>query len=420
MLFACVAATGAAAAGAARGMASAAQPGAVHRIDRRIDAFTTHALLAQPASRLLDTHRQRVAGYLHRASQPLFFGWAFSQIVVLTGLWFFGLAARTRDTLARYVRNAFVRRTLVATLAMYAAQLGALPIAFVRFRLDLAFGASTEAVAAWLRDYALAASIEALVVGLVVAAIFELVDRTRLWYLYAIAGLMGVSLAAAFFEPVLFAPLYNHFVPLAADAPIRAPLDRLAARAGIVDAPIYRADFSRRNQAVVADIAGFGPTKRIVLGDALLADATPDEILFLAAREFGHYRHGDDFRLSLVWAFLFICTTALAVIAADRVPFRRDDDSLARIPLVLAFIGLLGLLVWPLYNGYSRNLESQADVYALQLTHSRAAAVRAFVRIGDDTLAVECPPRATRLYFLNVPPIGTRIARAQRAHNPCK
>ncbi len=414
IVLACIAAVG-----GVRGT-GVAKPGVDHRIDRRIDAFPERALLTVPASRLLDPHRQRVARLLQHDSRPLFFGWALSQIVVLTGLWFFGLAARARDATARYVPNAFVRRTLVATLAMYAAQLGALPLAFVRFRLDLAFGASTEAVATWLRDYGIAATIEALVVGLVVASIFELVDRTRLWYLYAIAGLMGVSLAAAFFEPVLFAPLYNHFVPLSADAPIRAPLDRLAARAGIADAPIYRADFSRRNQAVVADIAGFGPTKRIVLGDALLANATPDEILFLAAREFAHYRHGDDFRLSLVWAFLFICTTALAVIAADRVPFRRDDDSLARIPLVLAFIGLIGLVVWPLYNGYSRNLESQADVYALRLTRSRAAAVRAFVRIGDDTLAVECPPRLTRLYFASVPPIGTRIARAQRAHDPCR
>ncbi|MDQ2908593.1 MAG: M48 family metalloprotease, partial [Candidatus Eremiobacteraeota bacterium] len=178
-------------------------------------------------------------------------------------------------------------------------------------------------------------------------------------------------------------------------------------------------DTSRRSRTISADISGFGPTKRIMLGDELLDNATQGEVLFLAAREFGHYAHGDDFRLSLFWTFLFIVATAVAVVVADRIRFRRDDDSLSRLPLVFALMGLGGLILAPAYNGYSRNLESRADAYALALTGDRASAVRAYVRIADETLAPLCPSRAARIYFYNSPPLGTRIAKAAGHRNPC-
>ncbi len=151
----------------------------------------------------------------------------------------------------------------------------------------------------------------------------------------------------------------------------------------------------------------------------MLADATPGEVLFVAAREFGHYAHGDDFRLSLLWTFLFILATALAVVIADRVAFRRDDDALARLPLVFAFMGLVALVLVPVYNAYSRNIESRADAYALRLTGDRAAAVRAYVRIADETLAPLCPSHLARLYFSNSPPLGTRIAKVTGRPNRC-
>ncbi len=87
---------------------------------------------------------------------------------------------------------------------------------------------------------------------------------------------------------------------------------------------------------------------------------------------------------------------------------------------MLGFLGLLGLIATPIYNGYSRNIESRADGYALALTHDRVSAVRAYVRIADETLAPLCPSRATRIYFFNSPPLGTRIAKAAGHPDPCR
>ena len=388
-------------------------------VDRRVTHLSATALLTQPAASLVDPRRQHVAARMRRYTHPLFLFWALSQIVAFFCIWALGYGARLRDAARRAIPNLFAMRFVYAAVLTLIGAIASIPASLVRYRVDHAYGMSTENAAGWVRDGIVNAAIEAMVVGIVVACIFALVDRTRVWYAYAMAGLFVLTLVIAFLEPVVIAPLYNRFTPLGEHAAIRVPLDALAKRAGVYRAPVYVADASRRSRSISADIAGFGPTKRIVLGDALLAEATPGEVLFLAAREFGHYAHGDDFRLSLFWTFLFIFTTALAVVIADRVGFRRDDDALARLPLVFAFMGLVGLLLVPVYNGYSRNIESRADAYALALTRDRVSAARAYVRIADESLDPLCPSRAVRLYFFNSPPLGTRIARVQGRNDPC-
>ncbi len=388
-------------------------------VDRRVSALPAAKLLAGPPWSLVDPRRQRVALPFRRYSRLLFVVWAGSQIAAFFYLWFSGYAARLRDLLRRAALPVAVLRAAYGAALAYLAGLASLPSALVIYRLDVSFGMTNESTFEWLRDGFLGVSLDALLIGAIVAFLFALVDRTRLWYVYGAIGLAALTLVMAFLEPLTVAPLFNRFVALPPHSAAYAPLARLAERAGNGDAPIVVANYSRRSHAIVADIAGFGPTKRIVLGDSLLADATLGEVLFLTAREFGHYSHADDFRLSLFWTLLFMVCIALGVLCADRVPFRRDDDPLARLSLVLGFMGLFALACTPFYNSYSRGLEARADAYALSLTGDRAAAVRAFVRIADETLAPLCPARIVRVYFFNSPPMGTRIARAEGRPDPC-
>ncbi len=409
-------ALGGAAGAGVRPAAAAAQS----YLENRVTSLPAAALLGRPPAELVDGRRQAVAVRFRRYWRPLFVVWAVSQIAAFFYLWASGYAARLRDLVRRAIRPVFAMRFAYGALLAYVGGLASLPSALVRYRLDVAFGLATETTYLWLRDGFVGISLDAIVVGLIVALIFELVDRTRFWYVFGAIGLSAITLLMAYLEPIAIAPLFNHFKPLPAQSAIYAPLTRLAERAGIGDAPIVVANYSRRSQGVVADVSGFGPTKRIALGDSLLADATPGEVLFLTAREFGHYAHADDFRLSLFWTFLFMLCTALGVLSADRVRFRRDDDPLARLSLVLGFMGLFALACTPLYNAYSRNLESRADAYALSLTGDPASAVRSYVRITDETLAPLCPARAVRLYFYNSPPMGTRIAKATGRPDPCR
>jgi len=389
-------------------------------VDKRVSAIPVADLLARPGHDLVDQRRQRIAGRVGDYDRPLFFVWALSQIAAFVYLWASGLGARLRDAIRPRVRNLFLMRALYGGALVTVSAIASFPAAFIRYRVAFVFGLTTEPAAAWYLDGVLTTVLDAIVVGGIVGYVLALVDRTRAWYLYAMSGLFVITLVMAFVEPVIISPLYNQIVPVSSQAAVSAPIRTLARRAGIGDAPISIRNDSLRSDTVAAEVEGFGPTTRIVLGDALLDDATRGEVLVLAAREFGHYAHGDTFRLSLFWTFLFIVCTALAVVIADRVTFRRDDDPLARLSLVFAFMGLLALAVTPIYNGYSRNLESRADAYAVALTSDRASAVRAYVRIADETLSPLCPARWVRAYFYNSPPLGTRIAKAAGRPDPCR
>ena len=64
--------------------AACAAPGYV---DRRVSAIPAAVLLSRDPPQLVDRRRQHVSVQLRRYTRPLFFAWAFSQIVALFYLW---------------------------------------------------------------------------------------------------------------------------------------------------------------------------------------------------------------------------------------------------------------------------------------------------------------------------------------------
>jgi len=245
------------------------------------------------------------------------------------------------------------------------------------------------------------------------------VDRTHLWWVYLAGLIFALTFLLSFVFPIVIEPIFNHFTPLPANRPLTVRIETLARGAGEGRLPIYVSDLSRRTHAGNAYVVGIGPSRRIVIGDTLLDAATDNEIVFIVAHELGHDVHGDTLRGALFGAVIFIVAAALAVLIADRVGFRRDDDPLSRLTLVGALLGCVYLLFLPAINGYSRTIEANADAYALQLTHDRVGGARAFVRFADEDLALLCPSRLARLYWYTHPPLGTRIANLNGQPNPC-
>jgi len=56
---------------------------------------------------------------------------------------------------------------------------------------------------------------------------------------------------------------------------------------------VYKFDMSRRSKSANAALTGIGNTRRIVLGDTLINEFTPDEIETVLAHELGHQVHRD-------------------------------------------------------------------------------------------------------------------------------
>ena len=119
---------------------------------------------------------------------------------------------------------------------------------------------------------------------------------------------------------------------------------------------------AQRSTLAIAAVIGYGPTKRIVLSDALIAESTSAEFAFVVARALGHYLLTDPLKLALMRTLAFIIAIALGATIADRVGFRRDDDALSRLPLVTALMGVAALVLLPAYNAYARGIEARTVV----------------------------------------------------------
>jgi STE24 endopeptidase len=185
------------------------------------------------------------------------------------------------------------------------------------------------------------------------------------------------------------------------------------------DAPILVDNQSRQTAVINANVEGFGSTRRIVLSDNLIENATPREALFIVSHEMGHSVRDDVLRLTLAGTGLLLLVTTIAVTIADRIRVRRDDDPLSRLALVGALLGIAALIAFPIFNAYSRTIEARADAFGVALSGDPAAAARTFVRFADEGLAPYCPPALVRAYFYDHPPVGSRIAAALGRPDPC-
>ncbi|MFN2529303.1 MAG: M48 family metalloprotease [Candidatus Baltobacteraceae bacterium] len=388
-------------------------------IDRRVSAIPAAQLLTQSPGQLVDPSRQRAAQYFARYTRPAWFVWIGLQILLLLYLWSSGKAARVRDWLRRGLPNiVFVRFFFGAFLAL-AAHVAGLPSAFFDYRILRIMGISTQSPGSWWSDVVLGAGLDMVLLGIAVAIILWLVDRTRLWWVWTVGGIFAAAFFLSFIYPVAIEPIFNHFTPLPANRQLTANIHKLAEKAGAGDLPVYVSDLSRRTNAGNAYVVGIGPSKRIVIGDTLLGHSTDGEIIFILAHELGHDVHHDTVRGSIFGAVIFILGAAFAVLMADRVGFRRDDDPLSRLALVGSLLACMYFLFLPVINGYSRVLESSADQYALQLDPDRVSGTRAFVRFADEGVTLLCPGRLARIYWYTHPPIGTRISSVNGSPNPC-
>ena len=84
------------------------------------------------------------------------------------------------------------------------------------------------------------------------------------------------------------------------------------------------------------------------------------------------------------------------------------------MPLVAAVLGVFGLIVLPLTNGFSRIVERNADGYALESTGKVSAFISAMTRLANQNLAELNPNPLVEFFLYNHPSIGNRLAFARR------
>ncbi|MBX6351019.1 MAG: M48 family metalloprotease [Clostridia bacterium] len=347
-----------------------------------------------------------------------YLAYALAAALPLVALFALAVVARGPAVASARLGRAWLAAGLYAlALSLALSALGA-PLAWFR-GLDWPrrFGLSTRTTAGFWADFAKESLIGAAWTAVAVAVLFALASRMpRRFFIpagaLAAAGVAALSLAG----PVVLDPLFYRFTPLP-DSPLRAELLALAEAARVPVGQVLVADASRRTTSVNAYVAGWGPTRRLVLYDTLLARYDEDEVLLVAAHEIAHvrYRHVEK-GLSLAAAGAALGVGALSFVLR-RLAAEGSAPALPHpgaVPWVLLLATLASLLVMPIENGISRRFEAEADALSLRLAPHPEAAVRLEVDLARTNLA-DADPWPYVEWFLFDHPSQLERARAALA-----
>ncbi len=368
----------------------------------------------------LDPARQQKAREYARTRRRLFFvDIAVSGALVLAWLGL-GWAAALKRLLSGITTSDWLLVPAFAAVFFLSLQILDLPLSYYTgLVLPHRYGMSNQTRGGWIKDELLGLALSA-VIGLpVLEGLYWLLRATGpAWWLWAGGGYLVLVVVLSNLAPVLIMPLFNKYVPLGDEyADLVARLKALAARAGTRVSGVYRFDMSRRTKAANAALTGIGNTRRIILGDTLLGEFTPDEVETVIAHELGHHVHRDIPVGILVSGVVTLVGLYLASLVLSRgaaaFGFSGPAD-IAALPLFMLSLGLFGLITLPVNNGYSRWREVRADCYALEATHRPREFANAMTRLANQNLA-EADPEPWVVWLLySHPPIRDRLALADR------
>ena len=340
-------------------------------------------------------------------------------VIIAMVILFSGLAAAMRSIAHNLGRRLYVRVLAFFILYTVVEFVLSFPLnAYWGYSLEHQYGLSTQSFGAWLGEQGKGAAVRITVFGLI--PILWLGYRAiarwpRGWWLPVAAGTLPLIVAGTLLQPLVIDPLYNTFTPLR-DQHLKARLLDLAARADIPGRNIYQVDKSAQTRKYNAYVNGFGASQRIVLWDTMLDGMQEDEILFVMGHEMGHYKLGHIWKAIGAFSLLsfLVCFLAARLAGAATARFGRhwgftEVSDVASIPLLAAILSLLTLVTQPAINGFSRAIEHEADVFAVEVTRDNDAGARAFLKLGSQNRSNPEPPRFVTVFLYTHPPLLERV-----------
>jgi STE24 endopeptidase len=291
----------------------------------------------------------------------------------------------------------------------------ALPAGIWAHERSVDAGLSTQSLGPWLADLGKSTGVSAALAAAGAALLIGLVRRfPRTWWLPGAAGVVAIAAIFSWLAPVVLAPLFNRFEALPEGSTTRAEVLELSRRGGVEVGEVYRVDASRRSTALNAYVGGLGPTKRVVLYDNLIDRADDSELRSVVAHELAHVAHDD-----IPHGIAFVALVApLGLLFAREVGeglagrSGADPRAPAALPAYLVGIALASFILNIPGNRLSRQVEANADAYALELTGDPQALIDLQRRLARENVSDPDPPGAVTFLLGTHPPTVERIGAA--------
>jgi STE24 endopeptidase len=366
----------------------------------------------------LDPEKQKQAREYARIRRRL---WAVDTAIgLIYALAWLGLgwAISLRDNLIHITTNEWVLVPLFALLYGGIIALLMAPLSYYSgFVLPHRFGQSNQTLKDWIIDQ-LKGMLVAAPIGLLLLEIVYALLRAypQMWWLWVAGVLLAFNVLLSNLAPVLIMPIFNKYVPLGDEhADLAVRLIKLAERAKTKVRGVFKFDMSKRTKAANAALTGIGNTRRIILGDTLINEFTPDEIETVLAHELGHHVNRDIPLFIMFGTFSTLVSLYVASLALNWAVgffgFTAPADP-AAFPVLGLILTLYGLFTMPIDNAFSRWRERLADRYSLQATNQPGAFASAMTRLANQNLSEVDPEKWVVFLFYSHPPLNERITMA--------
>jgi STE24 endopeptidase len=349
---------------------------------------------------------------------------AYSLIILLVIL-SLGIAAKYRDWAEKVSGNRFVQAMIFVPLFLLTLAVLGLPLDAYQQSISQQYGLSVQGWGSWFADVlkGQALSLIVFIPGLFLVTLL-IRKSPRLWWFYLWLITVPVSIFLVVIAPIVIDPMFNKFEPLDKNNPqLVEAMQKVTQRAGM-EIPRDRMFLMKASEKVTtlnAYVTGFGPSKRVVVWDTTIKNATTPETLFVFGHEMGHYvLNHIVIGLTATAIGLFIGFYLLYVVAnwafarfQQRWHMHELSDW-AAVPMLFLIFSIMSTISQPIGSAFSRTLEHNADIYGLEVTHginanSQEAAAHAFQVLGELSLSYPYPSKFVVFWYADHPPIPDRV-----------
>lgn len=332
---------------------------------------------------------------------------------VLVALLFTGLSVEISNYAYSFTSNDYLALLIFLGIIGISEAVITFPLSFYSgYILEHKYDLSTQDLKGYFGE-SLKGLLVALALGVPILLGFYFILRNTGEWWWLVLGLFFflISVVLGRLAPVLIMPLFYKFKPVE-DESIKERLLALCKKTGVEVEGIFTFNMSKSTKKANAAFTGMGKSKRIILGDTLMENFTPEEIEFVFAHEMGHYtkRHITKLvLLSTVGTFLGLYLTSLLYIGTMGFFGFTQPYEIAALPLLFLYLSIYGLITSPITNIFSRKYEWEADTYAIETTRDREAFISSMEKLADQNLAEKTPNKVIEFLFHSHPSIAKRI-----------
>jgi STE24 endopeptidase len=346
-------------------------------------------------------------------------------LIVLLAILSLGIAAKYRDWAERVSKYRFVQALIFVPLLMLTLALLGLPLDAYQHSISRQYGLSVQGWGSWFGDVLKGELVSLIILIPAIWLLTILIRKSpRRWWFYAWLIAVPFIVFLIFLSPLVIDPLFNKFEPLDKSNPELVDAIQKVTQRGGLEIPRDRMFLMKASEKVTtlnAYVTGFGPSKRVVVWDTTIQKASTPETLFVFGHEMGHYvLNHIVIGIAATAVGLLIGLYLLYLIANWALPrfqqrwHMRELSDWAAVLMLFLIFSIMSTISQPISSGFSRQLEHNADVYGLEVTHginanSQEAAAHAFQTLGELSLSYPYPSPFVVFWYYDHPAIPDRV-----------